>query len=209
MDLPIAIGSLATFLYSSYITLIAPESGEVYFDTVVALIFIILIGRHLETSSRAMAIDATGRLMQLQPKVATILNDGVESTVHVKTVKEGAIILVKPGERIALDAEVIEGKSSVDESIITGESKMVEKSVGSFLTAGAMNGNGSLSAMVTHSFAHGTLSKMAKLVDEAQTTKAPTQAIAEKSCPGLSPLPYQFRLLRFISGLEQEWRRRY
>ena len=183
MDLPIAIGSLATFLYSAYITLVAPESGDVYFDTVVALIFIILIGRHLETSSRAMAIDATGRLMQLQPKVATIIRDGIESTVHVKTVKEGETILVRPGERIALDAEVIEGKSNVDESIITGESKMVEKTIGSFLAAGTMNENGFLSGRVTHSLADGALSKMAKLVDQAQSTKAPTQAIAEKVVP--------------------------
>ena len=207
MDLPIAIGALATFFYSSYITLIAPDSGEVYFDTVVAFIFIILIGRHLETSSRAMAIDATGRFMQLQPKVATVLRDGVESTIHVKTVKEGETILVRPGERIALDAKVIEGKSNVDESIITGESKMVEKSVGSFLTAGAMNQNGFLSAMVTHTFANGTLTKMAKLVDEAQTTKAPTQAIAEKVVPWFIAATLSISALTFYfwygAGLEK------
>ncbi len=183
MDLPIAIGASVTFLYSSYITLFAPESGEVYFDTVVALIFIILIGRHLETSSRARAMDATGRLMQLQPKVATVLRNGMEEAVHVKTVKKGETILIRPGERIPLDSEVIEGESDVDESVITGESQMVEKTVGGFLVAGAMNGNGSLTAKVTKSLSDSSLSKMAKLIDEAQTTKAPTQRMAEKIVP--------------------------
>ncbi len=183
MDLPIVIGALSVFFYSSYITLLSPDSGEVYFDTVVALIFIILIGRHLETSSRAMAMDAAGRLMQLQPKVATVLRDRLESAVHVKTVKKGETILIRPGERIALDAEVISGESDVDESIVTGESKMVKKSVGSLLVAGAMNGNGSLTAKVVNALPNGTLSKMAKLIDEAQTSKAPTERIAEKIVP--------------------------
>ncbi|MDH5543827.1 MAG: heavy metal translocating P-type ATPase [Nitrospinota bacterium] len=183
MDLPIAIGAIATFLYSAYITLFAPESGEVYFDTMVFFLFVIHIGRYMETSSRARASDSTERLLELQPKVATILNNNSEFCVHVKSVNKGDIMLIKPGERIPLDGEVIEGASELDESIVTGESAPVKKFPGSLLVAGSINGNGSLTAKVINTLSENTLTKMALLIDKAQTSKAPTQQTAEKVVP--------------------------
>ena len=198
MDLPIAIGALATFLYSAYITIFAPDSGEVYFDTLVLFLFVILIGRYLETSSRAKAADSTERLLELQPKVATLLTDGIESCVHVKSVNKNDIMLIKPGARIPLDGIVIDGLSELDESIVTGESRPINKSPGSNLIAGTINGNGSLTAKVTNRLSESTLTKMALLIDKAQASKAPTQRIAEKIVPWFVLLTLSLATATFI-----------
>ncbi len=130
MDLPIAIGASITYLYSVYVTVSGTRTGEVYFDTVVNFLFVILVGRYLEAISKRQAVAATQRLLDLQPRVATVLRDGKETVVPVRAVSAGETVLVKPGERLPVDGVITSGQSSVDEAMLTGESVPVVKSNG-------------------------------------------------------------------------------
>jgi Cu2+-exporting ATPase len=181
MDLPIAIGLTVTYSYSLYVTLTG--SGQVYFDTVTNLTFVILIGRYLEGMFRHQAVAATNRLMDLQPRVATVLNDGVEKITSVRAVKVGELVLVKPGSNIPMDGFVREGSSSVDESMLSGESMHVRKHIGDRVAAGTLNGSGALVVEVQASSVDSTLSKIIRLVEEAQSSKAPIQRLSDSIVP--------------------------
>ena len=181
MDLPIAIGLTVTYSYSLYVTLTG--FGQVYFDTVTNLTFVILIGRYLEGMFRHQAVAATNRLMDLQPRVATVLNEGVEKITSVRAVKVGELVLVKPGSNIPMDGFVREGSSSVDESMLSGESMHVKKHIGDRVAAGTINGSGALVVEVQAASADSTLSKIIKLVEEAQSSKAPIQRLSDSIVP--------------------------
>jgi Cu2+-exporting ATPase len=144
MDLPIAIGAGITYLYSAYVTLTGSQTGEVYFDTVVNFIFVILIGRFLESISKRQAVASTQRLLDLQPKVATVIRDGEERIVPIRSVKPSEVVLVRPGEKIPADGTVLEGRSAVDEAMLSGEAEPVAKVVGERVSAGTINGPGVL-----------------------------------------------------------------
>ncbi|MFA6063249.1 MAG: heavy metal translocating P-type ATPase [Gallionella sp.] len=181
MDLPIAIGLTVTYSYSLYVTLTG--SGQVYFDTVTNLTFVILIGRYLEGMFRHQAVAATNRLMDLQPRVATVLTDGVEKMTSVRAVGVGDMVLVKPGSNIPMDGLVREGSSSVDESMLSGESMHVKKHIGDRVAAGTLNGSGALVVEVQAASADSTLSKIIRLVEEAQSSKAPIQRLSDSIVP--------------------------
>jgi Cu2+-exporting ATPase len=183
MDLPIAIGASITYLYSVYITVTGSTGGEVYFDTVVNFLFVILVGRYLEAISKRQAVAATQRLLDLQPKVATVVREGQEQTVPIRAVATGETVLVKPGERIPVDAVVISGASSVDEAMLTGESRPVAKSAGDEVSAGTINGHGVLQLRMTGSLKRTALGRIINLVEEAQASKAPIQCVADQVVP--------------------------
>lgn len=183
MDLPISIGLSVTYAYSLYVTMDVSNSGEVYFDTVTNLIFVILIGRYLEGMFRHQAVAATSRLMELQPRVATLLQEGIEKLTSIRAVKVGDQVLVKPGSKIPMDGVVLEGHSAVDESMLSGESMPVSKSVGAHVAAGTLNGSGMLVVEVQAAMQDSALSKIIRLVEEAQTSKAPIQRIADNIVP--------------------------
>lgn len=183
MDLPIVIGLSVTYVYSVYVTLNIGHPGEVYFDTVTNLTFVILIGRYLEGMFRHQAVAATNRLMELQPRVATLLQDGVEKLTSIRAVKVGDKVLVKPGSKVPMDGVVCEGHSSVDESMLSGESMPVRKNVGDHVAAGTLNGSGVLTVEVRAAMQDSALSKIIRLVEEAQSSKAPIQRIADGIVP--------------------------
>ncbi|MDX8385418.1 MAG: heavy metal translocating P-type ATPase [Gallionella sp.] len=183
MDLPIVIGLSVTYLYSCYVTLNSHSSGEVYFDTVTNLIFVILVGRYLEGMFRHQAVSATNRLMDLQPRVATVLSQGEETITSIRAVKVGEHVLVKPGCKIPMDGAVIEGHSSVDESMLSGESMPVRKDVGDKVTAGTINESGVMVVKVLSGLHDSTLSKIIRMVEEAQSSKAPIQRLADSIVP--------------------------
>ncbi len=182
MDLPIAIGLSVTYLYSFYITVMG-SAGEVYFDTVTNLTFVILVGRYLEGMFRHQAVSATNRLMDLQPRVATVMHDGNEKITPIRGVKVGEHVLIKPGYKVPVDGVILEGRSSVDESMLSGESAPVSKSVGMMVSTGTLNVNGALLVEVRSTLQNTMLAKIIRLVEEAQTSKAPIQRIADMIVP--------------------------
>jgi Cu2+-exporting ATPase len=183
MDMPIAVGLSVTYAYSVYVTITNNQHGEVYFDTVTNLTFIILIGRYLEGMFRHQAVSATKRLMELQPRVALVMREGVEQMTPIRGVKLGDHVLVKPGYTIPVDGVVLEGHSAVDESMLSGESLPVSKRVGSSVSAGTVNTSGALLVEVRTQLQDTTLSKIIKLVEEAQSSKAPIQRLADTIVP--------------------------
>ncbi|EGV18288.1 heavy metal translocating P-type ATPase [Thiocapsa marina] len=186
MDLPIAIGVTTTYSYSLYVTLGISRIGDVYWDTVVNFLFVILVGRYLEAISRRKAVASTQRLLDLQPKVATRL-DGeggeAESVVPVRALKLGERVLVRPGERIPVDGEVISGGSGVDESMLTGESRAVAKTIGDQVVAGTINGAGVLTVRIGALLRETALGRIIRLVEDAQASKAPIQRLADRIVP--------------------------
>jgi len=183
MDLPIAVGASITYLYSVYITLSGSTNGDVYYDTVVNFLFVILVGRYLEAMSKRQAVASTQRLLDLQPKVATVIGDNEEKIVPIRSVKENEVVLVRPGERVPVDGQVLSGDSRLDESMLTGESETVVKSAGDSVSAGTINGSGPLRVEVTGLLKNSALGRIIQLVEEAQASKAPIQCMADSVVP--------------------------
>jgi Cu2+-exporting ATPase len=183
MDMPIALGLSVTYLYSLYVTLSRTMVGDVYFDTVTNLTFVILIGRYLEGMFRHQAVSATKRLMELQSRVAIVMRDGQEQMTPIRGVKLGDHVLIKPGYKVPVDGVVLEGHSTVDEAMLSGESAPVSKSMGAQVFAGTVNSNGALLVEVRAQLQDTTLSKIIRLVEEAQSSKAPIQRLADSIVP--------------------------
>ncbi|HCC82857.1 MAG TPA: heavy metal translocating P-type ATPase, partial [Methylophaga sp.] len=198
MDLPIAIGATATYIYSTYITFTGSLDGEVFFDTVVNFIFVILIGRYLEALSKRNALSATRRMLELQPKLATLIEAGVQKTVPIRSVKAGDLVLVRPGENIPVDGIVTEGESVVDESMLTGESQPIRKQPEDSVVAGSINGEGAFVVRAKHVLRHTALAKIIALMDEAQTSKAPIQTLADKIVPWFVVITLTLATLTFM-----------
>lgn len=183
MDVPIAIGATATYSYSVFVTISQTSIGEVYYDTVVNFIFVILVGRFLEAKSKRHAVAATQRLMDLQPRVANVLRENETHIVPIRAIQLNETILVKPGEKIPVDGIILSGQSSIDEALLSGESVPVKKHPGDNLSAGTVNLENALTVKVTATLRNTSLGKIISLVEEAQASKAPIQCIADQIVP--------------------------
>lgn len=183
MDLPISIGALVTYFYSTYVMFSGSQIGDVYFDTVVNFLFVILIGRYLEAMSKREALSATRRLFALQPKLATVIKENEPMSVPISAVHIGDAVLVRPGEKIPVDGLVIKGQSGVDESMLSGESQAVLKQVGDTVIAGSVNGEGAFTVRTEQVLRNTVLSKIVDLMERAQASKAPIQSTADKLVP--------------------------
>ncbi|MCK5662927.1 MAG: heavy metal translocating P-type ATPase [Thiotrichaceae bacterium] len=198
MDLPIAIGASITYVYSCYVVISGLENGHVYFDTVVNFLFVILTGRYLEAMSKRLAVQSSQRLIDLQPKVATLITADENKIVPVKALKNEDIVLVKPGEKIPVDGKVIKGESVVDESMLTGEFIPVAKYKGHTVSAGTTNKEGVLTLKVTATLRQTALGKIINLVDEAQSTKAPIQCTADRIIPWFVSITLLLATMTFL-----------
>ncbi|AGA90138.1 copper/silver-translocating P-type ATPase [Thioflavicoccus mobilis 8321] len=181
MDLPIALGAAITYLYSFVATLTGATA--VYWDTVVNLLFVLLIGRYLESLSRHQAVTATERLLELQPKAATVLRDDGEVLVPIRAVRPGETVLVRPGEKIPVDGTVLAGEGPVDEAMLTGESEPAAKAPGARVAAGTLNGAGVLEVRAEGLLRDTALGRIIGLVESAQTSRAPIQSLADRIVP--------------------------
>lgn len=184
MDSLVAIGAGASFIYSLVMTYtIAYNHHSVhnlYYESVAVVITLVMLGKFFEGKSRIKTADAIKRLIELSPDYATVIRDGKEYSVPTEKVNIGDILIIKTGEKIPLDAVVTEGGGSADESMLTGESLPVEKTVGDNITGGSLLVNGLIKARVTYIGENTTLSKIIKFVETAQLKKAPISKIADK-----------------------------
>jgi Cu+-exporting ATPase len=178
MDVLIALGSSAAFFYSLPITFGWIE-GHVYFETAAVIITLIKLGKYLEARAKGRTSEAIKKLMELRAKTARILRDGVETEVPVDDVRIGDLVLVRPGEKIPVDGVVVEGRSSVDESMLTGESLPVEKKPGDPVVGASLNKLGMLRFEATRVGRETALAQIIRLVEEAQGSKAPIQKLAD------------------------------
>ncbi|WP_295432762.1 heavy metal translocating P-type ATPase [uncultured Thiodictyon sp.] len=199
MDLPIAIGASITYVYSLYVTVSGTRAGEVYWDTVVNFLFVILLGRFLEGLSRRAAVASTQRLLDLQPKVATVLRDDTETLVPIRSIARDELVLIRPGERVPVDGAVVEGLSEVDESMLTGESRPVRKTLGEGVCAGTINGAGVLKVRATATLRDTALGRIIRLVEDAQASRAPIQRLADRIVPWFVALTLGLAALTFIA----------
>ena len=183
MDTLVAMGSGTAFIYSVVLTVLILTdngSGHLYFESAVMIIALVSVGKFFESRSKERTRDAVNGLKDLAPKEARVVRDGVETMVPVSELVIGDIIQVRPGERIFADAEITEGSTSVDESMLTGESMPVSKSPGDTIYGGTVNVNGTVTASVIATGDDSALSRIIKMIEEAQSTKAPIAKMADR-----------------------------
>ncbi len=202
MDSLIAVGTGAAFVYSTW-NLVEIALGidpvaramDLYFESAGVLIALVSLGKYLETRSKSHTSDAIRRLMQLTPDTATLLVDNEQKSIPVDEVEVNDILLVKPGERIPIDGIIIEGQSSLDESMLTGESLPVDKKKDDQITGGTLNKNGVLTIRATHVGTDTTLARIIRMVQQAQGSKAPIAGLADRISLYFVPSVMAFALL--------------
>ncbi|MCA2247871.1 copper-translocating P-type ATPase [Mycobacterium intracellulare] len=177
MDTLIALGTLTAFAYSTY-QLFA--GGPLFFDTSALIIAFVVLGRYFEARAQGKAREAISKLLEMGAKEATLLVDGEERRVPVDQVRVGDLVRVRPGEKIPVDGEVIDGRAAVDESMLTGESVPVEKTVGDHVAGATVNTDGLLTVRATAVGADTALAQIVRLVEQAQSGKAPVQRLADR-----------------------------
>ena len=189
MDTLVALGSGASFVYSTYalfkMTTVSGEMAhhylhEFYFESAAMILTLITVGKMLEARSKGKTTNALKSLMNLAPKTATILKDGIEVEIPIEQVQKGDIFVVRPGESISVDGIILDGHSAVDESALTGESIPVDKSVGDKVSGGTINQSGFIKCEALRVGEDTTLSQIIKMVSDAAATKAPVAKIADK-----------------------------
>ncbi|MEP0805905.1 MAG: copper-translocating P-type ATPase [Chloroflexota bacterium] len=196
MDVLIAMGSSAAFFYSLPITF-GLLMGHVYYETAAVIITLIKLGKFLEARAKGRTSEAIKKLMGLRAKTARVIRDGEEAEVSIDDVRVGDIVLVRPGEKIPVDGVVVEGRSAVDESMLTGESLPVEKKPGDAVIGATLNKLGMLKFEATKVGKETALAQIIKLVEEAQGSKAPIQKLADQVSAVFVPIVIVIALLTF------------
>jgi P-type Cu+ transporter len=180
MDVLVAMGSSTAYFYSAAV-LVFPEVGvHVYFETAAVIITLVRLGKLLEAGTKRRTGGAIRKLMNLQPKTASLLKDGAETRIPFSRIQKDDILVVRPGESIPVDGIVVEGRSSVDESMLTGESLPVDKGAGDTVIGGTFNNNGMMQMRATRVGKETALAQIIRFVQDAQGSKAPIQALADR-----------------------------
>ena len=214
MDTLVALGSAASFGYSVY-ALFAMTAAQVkgdmdavmsymhefYFESAAMILALITVGKMLEAHSKGKTTDALKSLMQLAPKTATLVRDGVEQEISVDAVKKGDIFVVRPGENIPVDGEIIDGTTAVNESALTGESIPVDKQKGDAVSAATVNQSGFIKCHATRVGEDTTLSQIIQMVSDAAATKAPIAKIADRVSGVFVPAVITIAIITIIAWL--------
>lgn len=205
MDVLVALGTSAAYFYSLYLTIEWARAGadshhgpSLYYETSAVLITLVLLGKLFEALAKGRTSEAIKTLMGLQAKTAVVLRDGQELNIPVEQVEKGDIVLVKPGEKIPVDGEVLEGTSAVDESMLTGESIPIEKKAGDTVIGATVNKNGRLTVKATKIGKETALAQIIKVVEEAQGSKAPIQRIADVISGIFVPIVVAIAVIAFL-----------
>ncbi|MEN6396519.1 MAG: heavy metal translocating P-type ATPase [Methanoregula sp.] len=197
MDTLIAVGTTAAYAFS--VAALFGLVQEQYFETAAVLITLVILGKYLEAVAKGRTSDAIRKLMGLAPKVAIVIRDGREMELPIDQVVVGDVLLVKPGEKIPVDGTVVEGRSAVDESMITGESIPVEKATGSNVIGGTINKNGMIKFEATKIGKDTVLSQIVRLVEDAQGSKADIQRFADRISGIFVPAVILIAALTFVA----------
>ena len=195
MDLLVATGTTASWIYST-VNLFTGKD-EFYFESSVVIITLILLGKLLEMRAKSKTSEAISKLMDLTPKTATVIRDGIQVTLNVFEIQKGDVILVRPGERIPVDGSVISGESVTDESMLTGESMPIEKSSGDRVWGGTVNISGAMHIIAENVGADTAISGIIRMVEEAQSSKANIQNIADKVAAVFVPAVMSIAVITF------------
>ncbi|MEI6327038.1 MAG: heavy metal translocating P-type ATPase [Candidatus Roizmanbacteria bacterium] len=204
MDSLVGIGTLTAYLYSTIITLFPQVRALIqvpdytYFDVVIVVIGFVTLGKYLETRSKRRTGDAIKKLIGLQAKTATVMRDGKEVEIAVSEVVVGDLIIIKPGGKIPVDATIVEGHTSIDESMITGESLPTDKTVGDTVIGATINKQGSITCKATKVGTDTMLAQIIKMVEDAQGSKAPIQALADRISAIFVPIVLVIAVLSLI-----------
>ncbi|MCK1998346.1 heavy metal translocating P-type ATPase [Psychrobacillus psychrodurans] len=201
MDVLVVMGTSAAYFYSVYqaiITIGEHHTAQLYFETSSVLITLIILGKLFEAKAKGRSSEAIKKLMGLQAKTALVLRDEKEIEIPLEEVVTGDIILVKPGEKIPVDGEVMEGNSAVDESMLTGESIPVDKTIGDSLFGSTINKNGFIRMKATKIGRDTALSQIIKVVEDAQGSKAPIQRLADKISGVFVPIVIGIGIITFL-----------
>lgn len=207
MDSLVAIGSTAAYIYSLVVLFLLSDNPSLvhdglYFESAAVVVTLVSLGKHMESASKHKTTGAIRRLMALTPDTAVLRGEnGSLTEVPTEILRVGDVVLVRPGERVPLDGEVIEGEGGVDESMLTGESLPVDKAPGSEVIGGSIGVNGSLYVRITRVGADTTLSKIIKIVEDAQGKKAPISKIADKVAGVFVPIVMAIAVLAAIVWL--------
>lgn len=196
MDVLVVMGTSAAYFYSIYNWYIGHD--HFYFESSAMIITLVLLGKMLELRAKSKTGEALMKLMDLAPKEVTVIVDGNTFKKSAKDVKLGDVLLVRPGENISGDGDIVQGKTSVDESMLTGESIPVDKNVGDKVYQGTLNLNGSIEVKVTTDMTETGLSKIIRMVEEAQNQKSPVQRLADKVASIFVPTVIGIAILTFI-----------
>ncbi len=204
MDLLVALGSSAAFFFSVAVLLVPGLGDHVYFETAAVIITLVKLGKFLETRAKARTSDAIRQLMDLTPKMATLLvgedvDDAEEQLVPVERIRPGDRVLIRPGEALPVDGSVLSGVSSIDESLLTGESIPVGKEPGSSVYGGTVNGDGLLTVEVTGVGRDSALGRIVRLVQRAQGSKPPIQNLADRVSAVFVPAMVLIALVTFLA----------
>ncbi|MBT2734509.1 heavy metal translocating P-type ATPase [Bacillus sp. ISL-7] len=202
MDVLVALGTSAAYFYSIYLSILSIGSDahmvELYFETSAVLITLIILGKLFEAKAKGRSSEAIKKLMGLQAKTATVLRDGQELNLPIEEVIAGDIVYVKPGEKVPVDGVIFEGRSALDESMITGESIPVDKTVGDAVIGSTINKNGFLKVKATKVGKDTALAQIIKVVEEAQGSKAPIQRLADVISGIFVPIVVGIAIVTFL-----------
>jgi Cu+-exporting ATPase len=200
MDLLVALGTSAAYGLSVYLLFEHAGHGmpHLYFEASAAVITLVLLGKWLEHRAKRQTADAIRALNALRPTTARVRRNGAEVDIAVEQVVVGDLIVIRPGDRVAVDGEIVEGRSHVDESLITGESLPVPKAVGDKVTGGAINAEGALTVRTTAIGAETTLARIIRMVESAQAAKAPIQRIVDRVSAVFVPAVLGIALATFV-----------
>jgi len=197
MDTLIALGTSAAYFYSVYVVLFAVK-GHQYFEASAVLITLVIFGKYLEAIAKGKTSEAIGKLMKLGAKTATVIRKGKEIKIPIDTVVQGDLVIVKPGQKIPVDGIITKGHSSINESMVTGESLPVEKKKGDKVIGATINKTGHFTFKATKVGSETTLARIVTLIEEAQTKKAPIQRFADQISSYFVPIVILIALTTFM-----------
>ncbi|MEG8976480.1 heavy metal translocating P-type ATPase [Priestia megaterium] len=202
MDVLVALGTSAAYFYSLYSSLkslgSSAHTNQLYYETSAILITLILLGKLFEANAKGRSSEAIKKMMGLQAKTAVVIRDGAEVEIPVEEVQKGEVVFIKPGEKVPVDGEIIEGQSALDESMLTGESVPVDKNIGDKVIGATLNKNGFLKIRATNVGRETALAQIIKVVEEAQGSKAPIQRLADYISGIFVPIVVGIALLTFF-----------